>query len=389
MPELKAAVIGAGGGRGRGWLRKLKSYRKIKGYDINVVAACDRLEKPLQQSANLFKVTPYLDYHKMFEKEDLDLVIIATPHYIHAPMSIAAAEHDVNVLVEKIMCINLEQADAMRTAVEKSGIKLAVGFQHRFDKKYNIIKDVIESGDIGDVFQVNMNYHWWRTENYYLNSTPVPENEDDDIWEGWRGHWKTEGAGALSNQMIHFMDLFQWFAPGDLQNVMAMSRVSKHTLTETDDNTNAICDFSKGAMGNLQAGVAYQYGKLERFEVYGTDGALIFQNRGLKRFLGIPTHWVDMRKKSLKAKKRLSSYGGKLTLNSNKMLVKNLVEAIKEDDSSIISCDVEEGRKSVELMRAILLSEKEERKITVPFEDQGEFPDLKHTYVDPKFEEFL
>ena len=149
------------------------------------------------------------------------------------------------------MCINLKQADEMRAAVEKYKIKLAVGFQQRFNPLYVGLKNAIQSGDLGEIFQINMLFHWWRKEDYYLNSSPVPENANED-WEGWRGHWKTEGAGALANQMVHYLDVFQWLSPSPIQAVTATSRVSKHTFVETDDNTNVIVEFQNGSMGLIQ-----------------------------------------------------------------------------------------------------------------------------------------
>ena len=153
----------------------------------------------------------------MMDKEKLDLVINATPHYMHAPIVIAAAEDGLNILSEKPTCINLKQADAMIEAVDRTKIKCAIGFQHRFDPIYVALKNAITSGDLGEIYQMNMMFHWYRNENYYLNSSPVPENKDS-LWEGWRGHWRTEGAGALANQIIHFMDLFQWFSPSPIQD---------------------------------------------------------------------------------------------------------------------------------------------------------------------------
>lgn len=381
--SFRVAVIGCQG-RGRGWVRKVKFWSKaFKPHTLELVAVCDIEEIALDRTAKANNVKAYKDYHEMYDKEKLDIVFIATPHYMHAPMSIAAAEHGINIFTEKPMCINLKQADAMKAAVEKAKVKLAVGFQHRYNPLYVGLKNAITSGDLGEIFQINMIFHWWRNENYYLNSTPVPENKDLD-WEGWKGHWKTEGAGALANQIVHFMDIFQWLSPSPIQSVMAASRIAKHTLVETDDNTNAIVEFKNGSMGLLQAGVAYEYGKEEEFAVYGTQGALIRQN-GLKGFLGIPKIYADHRKVAIKAKKPILAYLPK-KFNIEKEMLGNFINAIVKDDAKNISVDVNEGRKSIELMRAILLSQKLQKKIIFPFEDNdAEFPELPRTYADPQY----
>jgi predicted dehydrogenase len=381
MANYKCAVIGGAGGRGSGWAREMKLWKSFFGHTIELSAICDIADLALKKKAESLKVKAYKDYNELLEKEKLDFVIIATPHYVHAPITIAAAEHGVHVLTEKPMCINLKQADEMKSAIEKHKIKCAVGFQHRFNPLFRGIKNAIVAGDLGDIFQINMIFHWWRTEDYYLNSSPVPENADSD-WEGWRGHWKTEGAGALANQIIHFMDQFLWFSPSPIQSVVASSRIAKHTYVETDDNTNAVVEFKNGSMGLCQIGVAYERCKEEIFAVYGTQGGLIWR-KGMTGVLGLPKLYDDRRKVSIKSQHSMLSRMGPKNFNLNKALFSNFLEAIVKDDSKIISVDVNEGRKSVELMRGILLSVKQEQKVTFPFDDTGETPNLLRTYSDP------
>jgi predicted dehydrogenase len=387
MAHFRIGVVGGAGGQGGTWCSRLKLWRKALGHTLQLVAIADIQDLALAAKAKKLHVTPYKDYREMMDKESLDLVINATPHYLHAPVVLAAAERGINILSEKPTAINLPQVDAMIKAVDAAKIKCAIGFQHRFDPTYAGLKNAIDSGDLGEIFQINMQFHWWRDEKYYINSTPVPENQEEK-WEGWRGHWHTEGAGALANQIIHFIDLFQWLSPSPIQAVMAASRVSKHTLVETDDNTNAIVEFQDGSMGNLQAGVAYEYGKQEEYGIYGTQGALV-RRHGIRGFMGIPGIYEDFRKASVKARKRAFRYMP-WTWHYDKVMFEHLIQAIVADDPSYISVDVHEGRKSVELMRAMLLSQQRGEKIVFPFEDPAEeFPQLPHTYRDPQYAEFL
>jgi predicted dehydrogenase len=381
MVNYKCAVIGGGGGRGSGWARDMKLWQNVSGNTIELVAICDIADLALKKRAEQLKVKAYKDYHELLDKEKLDFVISATPHYMHTPIMIAAAEHGVNILTEKPMCINLKQADEMKAAVDKYKIKCAVGFQHRFNPIYKGIKNAIDAGDLGFVFQYNMIFHWYRGEDYYLNSSPVPENEDTD-WAGWRGHWKTEGAGALANQIIHFMDQFLWFSQSPVQSVMAASRIARHSIVETDDNTNTIVEFQNGSMGLCQMGVAYKQGKRQDFQIYGTEGALE-TGKGLKGKLGIPKFYNDMRKASAKVIPMIKRMGVDVKkLDPTKALFTNFIESIAKDDSKIIAVDVTEGRKSIEFMRGILLSIKEDKKITFPYDDTCETPTLQRTFKD-------
>ncbi|MHA1821444.1 MAG: Gfo/Idh/MocA family protein [Promethearchaeota archaeon] len=384
MTDLNVGIIGVGG-QGRSWINRVKRWKQVEGFDLKLKAIADINELNLKAATEKYNVKGYKDYNEMLEKENLNAVIIATPHFLHAPMVVAAAERGIDILTEKPMCINLQQADEMIKAVEKNNVKCAVGFQHRFNTRFMRMKNAIDSGDLGDIFQINMLYHWWRTEEYYLNSTPVDVNEDED-WEGWRGHWKTEGAGSISNQIIHFLDIFQWISPSPIKSVMAATRVARHTFIEVEDNANAIVEFQNDSMGLIQSGVAYQYDKDELFGVYGTKGALVYQKK-FRGTLGIPKIFIDYRDPQVKKKKKLKEYGP-LILDPSKALFENFLKSIKNDDPSIISVDVKEGKKSIELMRAIILSQKYGKKIEFPFDDSDpEYPDLPHTYTDPRFKE--
>lgn len=390
MGNFRIGIVGGAGGQGGSWGRRIKFWKKIEGNTLEFVAIADINELALNKACEKFGVHAYTSYQDMFDKEKLDIVIIATPHYTHVPIGIAALKSGINVLSEKPMCINLKQADELQQAVDKYNLKYAIGFQRRFNPLFIALKRAITSGDLGEIFQINMLFHWWRTEKYYLNSSPVPENKDLD-WEGWRGHWKTEGAGALANQLIHNMDIFQWLSPSPIKSVSAVSKVAKHTLIEVDDNTNAVVEFQNGSMGLIQAGVAYEYGKYDEYGVFGTKGALIQRNK-MKGALGLPKFFEDYRNREIKKKKRVLSYIPKnfKAYDESKELFRNFVQSIIKDDKSIISVDVKEGRKSVELMRGILLSNKYEKKIKFPFDDPAdEFPEIEHTYLDPEFKDLV
>ncbi|MBD3187471.1 hypothetical protein GF325_11620, partial [Candidatus Bathyarchaeota archaeon] len=273
MSKLRVGVIGAAGGQGGNWTKRLTNWSKFI-FDIEVVALADKNPAVEKIASKMNGVAAYTDYKEMLKKANLDIVVIATPHFLHAPMVIAAAEEEINVLVEKPMCITLKQADAMRRAVMMNDIKLAVGFQRRYNPGYIGLKNAIDSGDLGFVFQINGFFRSYRTNMYYETSTRV-KDPITGRKHGWRGFWQTEGAGALANQLIHHLDIYQWIAPSPVKSVAANSRIALHNFTETDDNTNAIIEFMDGSMGNIQAGVAYNFGKDTEFGVYGTKGALV------------------------------------------------------------------------------------------------------------------
>src|SRR5438093_13462442 len=136
---------------------------------------------------------------KLIEWREVDAVVIATPHYQHTSLGIAALEAGLHVMVEKP--ISAHKADAERLiAVAKNHPKqiFAGMFQLRTEPRYLKIQKLIKSGELGEIVRVNwIITDWFRTEAYYASG-------------GWRATWKGEGGGVLLNQCLHQLDMLQW-----------------------------------------------------------------------------------------------------------------------------------------------------------------------------------
>src|SRR5262245_43048748 len=129
----------------------------------------------------------------------VDAVLIATPHYQHTTLGIAALDAGLHVMVEKP--ISAHKCDAERLLeVRKKFPKqvFAAMFQLRVEPRYAKIRKLIDSGELGPVVRINwIITDWYRTEAYYASG-------------GWRATWKGEGGGVLLNQCLHQLDILQW-----------------------------------------------------------------------------------------------------------------------------------------------------------------------------------
>ena len=96
----------------------------------------------------------YPDHKSMIDNEELDAVSVCTYNRTHAECSIYALEHGVNVLLEKPMCVTLDEAVAICKAEKKSGKILSIGFQPRFDENMKMLKKVVETGELGDIYYI-------------------------------------------------------------------------------------------------------------------------------------------------------------------------------------------------------------------------------------------
>ena len=161
-----------------------------------IVAVCD-VEREKCAAVNRkysLNARGYEDYKEMLEKEDLDVVHVCTPHYLHAEMTIAALEKNVNVICEKPLAINQTQLDNIEKAVKASKARLGVCFQTRYNRAVTELKKLIKPED---VIAAYANLVWKRDKEYYNSAA-------------WRGTKDEEGGGVLINQAIHSLDLLLW-----------------------------------------------------------------------------------------------------------------------------------------------------------------------------------
>ena len=227
---MKFAVVGCGS-IGKRHIAVLDAEPKAE-----IVAICDIDESKCKAQSELYNNIPYFtSYSKMLSSIDADIINVVTPHAMHAPMMIEAANHKFNVLVEKPMALSVSDCIKMNDAANKNNTKLWVVKQNRHNIPVKLAKDAIEKNMLGQIFMVKCDVLWNRYQGYYDESP-------------WRGKIKEEG-GALYTQASHFIDLLVWWF-GNVVDVKAQIATQNHNI-ETEDSGNAILRFENGTMGTL------------------------------------------------------------------------------------------------------------------------------------------
>lgn len=145
------------------------------------------------------------DWKEVVNREDIDIVDVASPGHLHAPMVIEAAKAGKHIICEKPLANTLKEAEAMLAAAKKAGIKHMCGFTYRFNPAIQTIKKMIDSGELGDIFHVRACY-----QQDWIVDPEFPVN--------WRLQKKTAGSGALGDIGAHIVDMTQ-FLVGDITEV--------------------------------------------------------------------------------------------------------------------------------------------------------------------------
>ncbi|MCG9896154.1 MAG: Gfo/Idh/MocA family oxidoreductase, partial [Fimbriimonadaceae bacterium] len=146
--KIRAGVIGYGGAFGMG---KAHADQMIAaGFEF--VAACDTDAARVEVAkADFPGIAGYTDYRDLLKDPNVDLVVVILPHNLHAPVAIEASETGKHVVVEKPMCIDTAEADAMIAAANKAGKMLSVYHNRRWDGFFMTMRDLIEAGEIGSL----------------------------------------------------------------------------------------------------------------------------------------------------------------------------------------------------------------------------------------------
>ena len=222
-------------------------------------AVCDIDEAKLKKYADQ---KCYADSAAMIRSGDVDAVLIATPHYFHTTIGIDALENGIHVLTEKP--ISVHKADCERLIAAHNAhpeLVFAAMFNQRTDPHYLKIRQLVETGELGELRRTNwIITDWFRTEAYYRSG-------------GWRATWAGEGGGVLLNQCPHNLDLFQWIC-GMPSAITAIGAVGKHHDIEVEDEVTALLEYPNGATGVFVTTTSEAPGT-NRLEIVGTRGKLV------------------------------------------------------------------------------------------------------------------
>ncbi|PTM57904.1 Gfo/Idh/MocA family protein [Desmospora activa] len=221
------------------------------------------------------------DWHRLLERDDIDLIDIVTPNDTHAEIAIAAAEAGKHVLCEKPLALSLPQAEQMLEAVNKAGVTHMICYNYRFSPAVQWAKKLIDEGRLGRIYHIRATF----LQDWLM---------DPDFPLTWRLQKKISGGGTLGDLGAHLIDLAR-FLVGEFQEVTGMMEtfIKKRplgTMTDNlkgravsdqwgevtvDDATLFLARFHNGALGTFESSRFSRGNRAgNRFEINGEKGSL-------------------------------------------------------------------------------------------------------------------
>jgi len=258
---IKLGIIGIGG-MGGGYAERLFAGESP---EIKLTAVADKSEARREWAKEkLPGVEIFADSKELMSSKSCDAVLIAAPHYMHPELSIEAFNNGLHVLCEKPAGVYTKQVREMNEVAKKSGKAFAVMFNQRTNCVYRKMKELVSSGELGEIKRVNwIITDWYRPQAYY------------DLGS-WRATWAGEGGGVLINQCPHNIDLLQWIC-GMPNKVHAFCHEGKWHKIEVEDDVTAYLEYPNGATGVLVTTTGDAPGS-NRLEITLDKGTLVCEN---------------------------------------------------------------------------------------------------------------
>ncbi|WP_050613810.1 Gfo/Idh/MocA family protein [Bacillus testis] len=270
--QIRVGIIGAGS------ISDLHIAGHQRSSRSNVMAICDQNAERAKAKARQYGIPHYCtNYKELLSLKDIDAIVICTYNATHAQIAIDALASQKHVFVEKPLCISYEEAQEIEAAVKKSGKQLQVGFVRRFDSKVEKIKEMVDSGAIGEIYYAKMSA---------LRRLGNPG--------GWFADKEKSGGGPLIDVGIHLLDLCLYFmASPTVKTVKAVTykklgsrnhikNLSYYTAADPGEGNNTVEElaaasirFDNGACLLLDTSYTLHASKDETVcIIYGTKGGV-------------------------------------------------------------------------------------------------------------------
>jgi len=227
---IKVGVIGLGMGQNH-----LHGYNKIP--EVKIWAIADLEEERLKSFSQEYSVPhSFKDYRELLKLKELEVVSIALPNFLHCPVTIETLEAGKDVLVEKPMALNSEEAEKMVKVARKKKRILMVGMNYRYLPEMEVLKRFIEQGELGDI--------------YYIKAVALRKRTFPKDSTSWFKNKQKSGGGGLVDMGPHMVDLSLWLA--DNFDVASVYGVTYNKFMPVDDLASALVKLSNGVTINLE-----------------------------------------------------------------------------------------------------------------------------------------
>jgi UDP-N-acetyl-2-amino-2-deoxyglucuronate dehydrogenase len=326
-------------------------FGAIEGHaeQVELVDVCDPDASALAAGVRRTGAKGHAHLQDMLTQTTADLVILTTPSGLHPDQAVAVARAGKHVMTEKPMATRWQDGLRMVRACDEAGVRLFVVKQNRRNATLQLLKQAVDQGRFGRIYNVAMNVFWTRPQDYY------------DQGNGWRGTWELDG-GAFMNQASHYIDLLNWIV-GPVESVMAYTATQARHI-EAEDSGVAAIKWRSGAMDTLNVSMLTYPKSLE-------GSITILGEKGTARIGGVAVNeiqeWQFEQALPEDEQIKAASYATTSVYGfGHPLYYANVIDTLRGQAEP--ETDGRSGLKSLELLVAMYRSAKDGVKVSLPLE---------------------
>ena len=377
MRQVKLGIIGMGN-MGSSHFKGIIAQADC---EIVVTAIADRIEAKLDaikkavndhNATNPDRVVPmptmFCEGIDLIKSGECEAILIAVPHYDHPTLAIEGFKAGLHVMCEKPAGVyTLQVREMMAEADKHPELKFGMMFNQRTNCLFRKMKEIIDSGELGEIRRTNwIITDWYRPQAYYDSGD-------------WRATWSGEGGGVLLNQCPHNLDLWQWICGMPVYVDAKMSFGRLHDV-EIEDEVTAFVRYANGATGTFITTTGEAPGT-NRFEIVCDGGTIVCDDgRLILKKLEVPeSEFTKTNKIAFAAPKCTRSVVETDGQNPQHSAVRNAFAAAILRDEPMIA-DGREGINGLMISNAMHLSAWTGAPVELPFDEQ-KFKDLLDEHI--------
>lgn len=331
MKKVNFAVIGCG------HIGKRHAEMIQRNSESNLVALCDVLPKE-QLKVDQFEVPVYSTLVDMLNAHpEIEVVNIATPNGFHCEHSLMALDYHKHVVIEKPLSLTKSDAEKVIFKALQVHKQVFAVMQNRYSPPSVWIKEMVETGQLGKIYIVQLNCYWNRDDRYYKPGS-------------WHGNKELDG-GTLFTQFSHFIDILYWLF-GDINNIRSRFYDFNHgELTQFEDSGLVTFDFLNGGSGVLNFSTSVWDKNLESsMTIIAENGAVKIGGQYMDKVEYC--HVKNYQMPELAPTNPGNDYGAyKGSAQNHNYVIENVVNVINQKDT--ITTNALEGLKVVEIIERI------------------------------------
>lgn len=261
---------------GCGWVAPSHAcgVETLEGEGVRLIGAADPDRGRAEALAQAFRIPHvYADYRDLLARDDVQVVSVCVPDFLHRQVTVDAARRGKHVLCEKPLARTVEEVDEMVAACAEHGVQLGLVMNHRYAPGIRRTKRAIEAGSLGRLLMGSA-----------LHSSALASDPSSPS-SPWRGRRGLAAGGVLSTQAIHFLDMLLWYM-GPARAVKAWTCTLSRSEQDYEDTAVLALRLRSGALASVTTTNAAPIGDDltgTRVEVHGTEGWVLLEGDRVRR----------------------------------------------------------------------------------------------------------